>query len=102
MTAFKLTFMNLCGVFMTDYLGCQMQLDTLIRSVLTLPGERVRTATTETVRIWRQPRDRKVMPLVELACQRLNAKGLRRGERVLRFELADRLEVERPVADDSA
>ena len=102
MTAFKLTFMNLCGVFMTDYLGCQMQLDTLIRSVLTLPGERVRTATTETVRIWRQPRDRKVMPLVELACQRLNAKGLRRGERVLRFELADRPEVERPVADDSA
>ncbi len=40
------------------------------------------------------------MPLVELACPA--TKGLRRGERVLRFELADRLEVERPVADDSA
>jgi hypothetical protein len=89
MTAFKVTFMNLCAVFMTTYLGREMQLDTLIRSILTLPGERVRTQTTETIRIWRQPRDREAMPLVERACEKLTALGLRRGERRLRFELVD-------------
>ena len=54
--AFKSTFMNLCAVLMKSYLGIDMEIETLIDSVLTLPGERVTTATTETVRIFRQPR----------------------------------------------
>jgi len=91
MTAFKLTFMNLCAYFMAHYLGGKKaQLDTLIRAVLTLPGQRVRTHSTETVRIWRQPRDRQFMPLVEEACRRLTDKRIMRGKRCLVFELVDK------------
>jgi len=90
MTAFKLTFMNLCGVLMTQYLGKQMQLDTLIRGILTLPGERVRTPTTETIRIYRHERDRQLMPLVEAACQKLTEQEMVRDKRRLRFEVVDR------------
>ncbi|MCP3957019.1 MAG: hypothetical protein GY719_04120, partial [bacterium] len=57
LTAFKLTFMNLCCVLMKQYLGKWMELETLIDAVLTLPGERVVTPTTETVRIFRPRRD---------------------------------------------
>jgi len=90
MTAFKLTFMNLCGLLQSEYLsGSRMELDTLIRGVLTLPGERVRTHNTETIRLWRHPRDRKVMELVEAACKRLTHKKLRRGKRRLVFQLVD-------------
>lgn len=67
-----------------------MQLDTLIWGILTLPGEREVTATSETIRIWRQPRDRAMVPLVEEGCRRLTAQCLRRGKRLLRYELVDR------------
>ncbi len=89
MTALKLTFMNLCAVFMSRYLGKPLQLDTLIRGVLTLPGERVLSPTTETIRIYRRERDRELMPLVEEACRLLTAKGLVRGKRRLRFEVVE-------------
>ncbi|MDI7269436.1 MAG: hypothetical protein QME96_15720, partial [Myxococcota bacterium] len=91
MTAFKLTFINLCVHLMKHYLGgAPVELDTLIQAVLTLPGERVLTARTETVRIWRQERDRKVMPLVENACRLLTEKRLVRNKRRLVYELVDR------------
>lgn len=91
MTAFKLTFMNLVAYLLAHYLGGKKaQIDTIIRAVLTLPGERVRTPTTETIRIFRQPRDREYMPLVEEACRLLTAKKLTRGRRRLIYELVDR------------
>jgi hypothetical protein len=89
MTGFKLTFMNLCQVLMTVYLGQVMELETLIEAVLTLPGERHLTDTTETVRIYRRPRDPDVMAAVERACTAMNARALRRGLRNLRFELVE-------------
>jgi hypothetical protein len=90
MTAFKLTFMNLAIYFMAHYLGGKkVQLDTLIRAVLTLPGERVRTSTTETIRIYRQARDREFMPLVEEACRLLTAKRLTRNKRRLIYHVVD-------------
>lgn len=90
MTAFKLTFMNLCSLLMRRYLDeAQLALDTLIRAVLTLPGQRVTTPTTETVRIWRQPRDPKTMRLVDRACEALTSRGLVRNEKQLYFELVD-------------
>ncbi|MBN2800751.1 MAG: hypothetical protein JXX28_16540 [Deltaproteobacteria bacterium] len=89
MTAFKLTFMNLCCVLMRQHLGTWMELETLIETVLTLPGERAVTATTETVRIYRPARDAKTMAAVERACATLTARGLVRDRRALRFELVD-------------
>ena len=90
MTAFKVTFVNLCAVLMTCYFGGhRLQLDTLIRGVLTLPGERVLSRHTETIRIYRRDRDRELMPLVEEACRLLTAKGLVRAKRRLCFELVD-------------
>jgi len=90
MTSLKLTFMNLCAVFMTRYLdGKRLQLDTLIRGILTLPGERVRAGTTETIRIYRHDRDRELMPLIDGACRLLTEKNLVRGGRRLRFELVE-------------
>ncbi len=93
MLAYKLTFMNLAAVLMSRYLGVRLELDTLIRSVLTLPGERMRTKTTETIRIYRQPRDPTTMEAVERACERLTALGLSRGppekRRRLVFALVD-------------
>lgn len=89
MTAYKLTFMNVCRVLMREVLGEEMELETLIRGVLTLPGERVTTPKTETVRIFRQERDPRSMAAVERGCAYLNAKGLVRGRRTLRFELVD-------------
>jgi len=80
MLAYKLTFMNLAAVLMDQFLGVRMELDTLIRAVLTLPGERVRTKTTETIRIYRQPRDPSTMEAVERACERLTTLGLSCGE----------------------
>lgn len=91
MTAYKLTFLNLARTLTRDYLGVDWQLDTLIRAVLTLPGERARTASTETIRIHHQPRDPAAMAAVRIACDRLNQLGLARTDgdkrRQLRFEL---------------
>ena len=87
MTAYKLTFLNLAHHVMGQFLGKKMEIDTLIRSVLTLPGERVRTSSHETIRIYNQPRDPKTMSLVEAACETVNGLGLTRGKRKLRFEL---------------
>lgn len=90
MTAFKLTFMNLCREFLRTCLGGErIELETLIRSVFNLPGQRVRTETTETIRIWRQPRDRRMMPLVERACLALTERRLVTDGRRLSFELVD-------------
>ncbi len=89
-TALKLAFMNLAAMFMSRYLpGPRFQLDTLIRGILTLPGERVRTPQTETVRIYRADRDTELMARVEEACRRLTAKQLVRGRRRLIFELIE-------------
>lgn len=90
LTAFKLTFMNLCCLLMKQYLGTWMELETLIDAVLTLPGERVITPTTETVRIFRPSRDSRTMAAVERACAALSARGLERNGRALRFELMPR------------
>lgn len=90
MTAFKLTFLNLCNWILANYLGGKkLSLDTLIAGILTLPGERIRTPRTETIRIFRHPRDREAMRLVEQACHLLTAKRLSRDERRLIFELVD-------------
>ena len=89
MLAYKLTFMNVANHLMREFLGDVMEMDTLIRSVLQLPGERLRTRTTETIRIWRQPRDPRAMAAVERACERFNARNLVRDGRRLRFELVD-------------
>jgi len=90
MTALRITFMNLCGLLMNRYLpGPSLQLDTLIRGVLTLPGERVRTSKTETIRLFRRGRDAALMERVEEACRRLTAKELQRDGRTLRFELVE-------------
>jgi hypothetical protein len=93
MTSYKLTFMNLCTRLIRHHMGERMELDTLIRSVLTLPGERVMTRSTETIRIYRQPRDPRAMAAVERACASLNALGLTRGPvdepRRLTLELVD-------------
>jgi transposase len=88
-TAFKLTFMCLCKQLMKRYLGTSVEIDTLIRGVLTLPGERVLTRGVETIRIFRQARERELMPRVEEACRLLTARALRRDKRVLRFEVVD-------------
>ena len=91
MTAFKLTFMNLCGLLMSRYFdGKRLSLDTLIRAVLTLPGQRVTTRSTETIQIWRQPRDPETMRVVEEACKALTERGLVRDEKRLCFEVVDR------------
>lgn len=87
LTAFKLTFMNLCCELMRTYLGKWMELETLIEAVLTLPGERAITATTDTVRIYRPDRAARTMDAVERACAALNALGMTRERRLLRFEL---------------
>lgn len=89
MMAFKLTFMNLCHVLMTRYLAVEMEVETLIDAVLTLPGERVTTRDSETIRIYRQPRDVRAMAAVERACAKLTGAGLRRGDRALAFEVVD-------------
>lgn len=91
-TAFKLTFMCLCTQLMNRYLGTHVEIDTLIRGVLTLPGERVLTRGVETIRIFRQARERELMPRVEQACRLLTARALRRDKRTLRFEVVDRPE----------
>jgi hypothetical protein len=87
MTAYKLTFMNLCRVLMDEHLGVDLELETLIDAVLSLPGERVLTKTNETVRIYRKDRDPRLMAAVERACASLTARGIRRGDRALSFEL---------------
>ena len=73
---------------MREYLGCSMQLDTLIESILTLPGERVQTATEEIVRIHHQPREPASMALVARACAHINTLSLRRSTRTLRMEVS--------------
>lgn len=87
MTAFKLTFVNLARALMDDHLGVRLELETLIEAVLSLPGERCITKTSETIRIYRQERDPRLMAAVERACGSLTARTLRRDERSLRFEL---------------
>lgn len=87
LTAFKLTFMNLCCELMNAYLGTWMELETLIEAVLTLPGERAVTKATDTVRIYRPDRAARTMEAVERACTVLNELGLTREKRRLRFEV---------------
>lgn len=91
MTAFKLTFMNLAQYFVREFLSDEpVELETLIQAVFSLPGERIRTRHTETILIWRQPRERRFMPLVEKACASMTALNLISEKRRLRFEVADK------------
>jgi len=93
LTAFKLTFLNLCRHLQRHYLDTKMETETLIAHVLTLPGQRVLTRSTETIQIWRQSRERRHMEAVQRACERLTAKGLVRDKRRVRFEVVDKPEV---------
>jgi hypothetical protein len=89
--AFKLTFLNLCHLFLTLCCpGQRLEVDTLLQAIFTLPGERLHSPTTETIRIYRQPRDRDIMLLVEEACRRLTDFRIVRKKRRLVFELVDR------------
>jgi len=91
LVAYKLTFLNLCATMLRIYFpGLNVETTTLIDHVLTLPGDRVRTHATETIRIYRQPRDTRFMQHVDKACELLTDKRLMRGERRLRFELIDK------------
>ena len=92
LTAFKLTFLNLCRHLQRHYLDTKMETETLIAHVLTLPGQRVLTRSTETIQIWRQSRERRHMEAVQRACERLTAKGLVRDKRRVRFEVVDKPE----------
>ena len=85
-----LLFLNLVNVLRRDHLDTTMETETLIRAVLTLPGERRITADTETIRIYPHKRDPAAMEAVEKATASLNKRDLRRGTRALRFELAPR------------
>lgn len=96
MTAFKLTFLNLCHVLL-GLLGIKMEVETLIDAVLTLPGEREVTSTTETVRIYRPERDSKTMEAVERACAALTGRKLTRDDRELRFEVTPRAPPDDPM-----
>jgi transposase len=93
MTAYKMTFMNLAKRLMDTHMKEPMELDELIRAVMTLPGERVSSASMETIRIYRQARDSRVMTAVERACASFNELKLTRGPdekpKQLRFELVD-------------
>lgn len=89
MTAYKLTFLNLCHRLMRDHLDVTWQIDRLIRAVLTLPGRRRQTPKTETIEIFRQERDPQAMVAVERACQRMTAEKITRGDRILRFSVID-------------
>lgn len=90
MNALKLTFMNLAALWMARFLPApRLQLDTLIRGVLTLPGERQITTERHTIRLYRHDRDHELMERVAEACQRLNDLQLTREGRALRFELVD-------------
>jgi len=92
LTGYKLTFLNLSKHLQRYYLDTKMETETLIAHVLTLPGQRVVTRSTETIQIWRQSRERRHMDAVVLACERLTAKGLVRDRRRLRFEVVDKPE----------
>jgi len=89
MTAYKLTFLNLCQRLMREHLEVPWQIDHLIRAVLSLPGRRRQTPKTETIEIFRQERDPEAMAAVERACERLTAEGIARGDRTLRFSVID-------------
>ena len=86
---YKLTFMNLSRWVMSQYLGASMQMDTLVETILTLPGERELTADEEIIRIDHQERDPATMKLVRRACQRVTERNLLRdGKRRLRMEVS--------------
>jgi transposase len=88
--AYKLTFLNLCAWLLRHYFpSLNVETTTFIEHVLTLPGDRVRTHATETVRIYRQPRDTRFMQHVEKACELLTDRGLVRNDRRMRFEVID-------------
>ena len=80
MTAYKVTFLNLCQRLMPDHLGVPWQIDHLIRAVLTLPGRRRQTPRVETIEIFRQERDPEAMAAVERACDRLTAEEIVRQD----------------------
>jgi hypothetical protein len=93
LTAFKLTFLNLCACLLERYFdGLAVETATLIDAILTLPGERVVERRVETIRIWRQPRERRFMDAVGIACGKLTARKLVREKRTLVFEVVDRPE----------
>ena len=89
MTAFKLTFMNLAVRLIREHLRDPMELDTLIRSILRLPGELRRREGSDTICIYRQPRDSRAMEAVGRACESLTALQLQRGDRRLDFQIVD-------------
>jgi len=87
MTGYKLTFMNLCLRLMREFMDVRWQIDHLISAVLTLPGDRRRTADLETIRIYRQKRDPQAMAAVAHAIEAINKRELCRDGRRLLFRL---------------
>lgn len=71
----KCLFLHLCHCLQGQYLGTKLDIDTLIRRVLTLPGEQLLDAEGSVVgvRIYRNRKDPEVTTAVEQAAGRLNA-----------------------------
>ncbi len=82
---FKLGFVLLCEVALREFFGeLNISLPTFMRQILTLPGKRVVEGFQEFIHL-APPPDKQTRAALERACERVNAKKIRRNGLILRL-----------------
>lgn len=88
-SVFKMGCALLVQALLFLYFGGQaIEFNTFVRHILALPGTRILTDRTETIRFRANRRDPEMMALLEQACERINATNHQRNGRAVRFEVS--------------
>jgi len=89
MTCFKLSFANLCSLFLTECMNHERyELVTLFESIFQLAGEAKTTTQAKTIDLERNPKEEKVMQKLEAGIKKLNDMKIKNPEgRLLQFSV---------------
>ena len=86
LTAAKLTAAQLISFVLREYLpSMPMTPQTFVQRVLSIPGRKEVTHDRELITLYENPRDPLINEALRKACERISQRGLRRGNRELRF-----------------
>ena len=88
MTVLKLGWMMLLRFVILNFFGgMKRDINTLLNQILQLPGTRITTRTTETIRFQAHRRNPEMMELLGVACEKFNAMKVVSDDHVMRFEV---------------
>jgi len=89
MTCFKLSFANLCSLFLSECMNHERhEMQTLFESIFELDGKALITGTEKIIKLNKNLKEPKLMKKLEDSIKRLNAMNVRNLDgRILQFSI---------------